>query len=1243
MATLPNIPEDLQNLPVLRNFLDALRQAMLVALDEGGGGGGGGGDIKSDGSVDFAANESMALFKLTNLGAPTSGGDATNKTYVDTQEALDLRLSGSRAMTGALNMNTNFINNVIDPTLAQDAATKNYVDTHDKYAATFIVHPTAARATHTTIEAAVAAVPVGGADIYVHEGTYAPPVTINLPIDRDVRIRGAGAIGITQITIPTTGGGGPSPLFSVAVSATAEYAFSGFKATGDNTFQQSLIKLSSAVEVSFEDVEVIDTRDIVVTSTTPEVIFTHCKITFTTFSTLASFWRGTGVGGKLVWNYVDASFNADSTEAILGSPDWTVTASYIGGPPANGIYRINVALWQGFNLDKAEVYIIGAGSRIVNLQGIDVSLRINNNRTTIANSVFIKDVTFDEFVQINGNLVDTFADVIVSGCTFDRSGAGGFSILVDNVAGPVIDSCVFRNQSSAPIFLGSGLPATKATVTSCRCESPGVPMVVEGGSDVVGIYDANFGFGASTISGTQSIVESENFRNVRTWGATGNGTTNDTTAIQAAINSLPVLGGTLFFPPGTYKITSTLTLPNKPVTIKGSGDSAIIDVTSGSFAAFTVPTGLTTFRNYAINDLKILGGADGVATPVGGPVVGATLNDTFASAPSVTGANGSFAAGSTVGFTAEGGEPTILGNPVAKSGWLEWTAPASGTATIDLSGSSFDTLLAVYTGVSVGALTLIVADDDAGAGLTSLVVFSAVIATSYKFKVDGFGGASGSVTVTMSLLAGAAATTNSIVSIQDTNAFGMVSLTRVNTESMKRAVTVTAGDTSFTNMVQITMEDCWFRPAADNTSCVIHAPNTFFGIEWKADRIRFIDADFGTKGGSIVEYASPGVYTDVEAYIVDSIFNIASDSTFGTLYMANCSIYSVAPTTLLFMYVLGSITFLGKSSLINCKASGQINFNFAEAADVVGGEYENCALVMFGTDPGGSITGAKFNYGPDFLTAIDTACQSLLIQGCQFVESAAVIGGRYINMSVSDPGAQHVIGCVFEALSAGSHAAISVSVTAGTRSAFISNCYFKQPNVPPWKEVVSTDSVISSNNFFTSTTLAPTTVGANSRMDGVQAGDARGAGSIAFGWGRLTSVYTNVGNVGSGTDDLQTYTIPANTLNISGRTIRIKAWGSTANNANAKTVTLEFGGQTVMTQALTASIVGTWRIDCEIIKTGASTQKIFAELLQLATIIQKQTATAGTQIDTAGIIVKCTGTATSNDDIVQEGLIVEIS
>ena len=64
---------------------------------------------------------------------------------------------------------------------------------------------------------------------------------------------------------------------------------------------------------------------------------------------------------------------------------------------------------------------------------------------------------------------------------------------------------------------------------------------------------------------------------VRNFGAKGNGATNDTAAIQAAINSLPSTGGTVVIPPGTYgidaiksiRLRSNVILQMTPTTILG--------------------------------------------------------------------------------------------------------------------------------------------------------------------------------------------------------------------------------------------------------------------------------------------------------------------------------------------------------------------------------------------------------------------------------------------------------------------------------------------------------------------------------------------------------------------------------------------------------------------------------------------------------------------------------------------------
>jgi hypothetical protein len=78
---------------------------------------------------------------------------------------------------------------------------------------------------------------------------------------------------------------------------------------------------------------------------------------------------------------------------------------------------------------------------------------------------------------------------------------------------------------------------------------------------------------------------------VKAWGAVGDGSANDQPAIQAAINYLIANfgGGTVFFPPGNYRITSTIMVPGSAnltgaVILEGCGQrvshiTAITDIT----------------------------------------------------------------------------------------------------------------------------------------------------------------------------------------------------------------------------------------------------------------------------------------------------------------------------------------------------------------------------------------------------------------------------------------------------------------------------------------------------------------------------------------------------------------------------------------------------------------------------------------------------------------------------------------
>src|SRR3954471_4894015 len=116
----------------------------------------------------------------------------------------------------------------------------------------------------------------------------------------------------------------------------------------------------------------------------------------------------------------------------------------------------------------------------------------------------------------------------------------------------------------------------------------------------------------------------------------------------------------------------------------------------------------------------------------------APSHDSFSSANVLLPATGS-RNGTNVDATKESGEPSHAGNLGGGSAWYKWGAPATGTATFDTVGSGFDTTLAVYTGASVDALTLVSQNDDfLGWKWTSKTGFAATAGTAYYVAVDGY-------------------------------------------------------------------------------------------------------------------------------------------------------------------------------------------------------------------------------------------------------------------------------------------------------------------------------------------------------------------------------------------------------------------------------------------------------------------------------------------------------------------------
>ena len=116
-------------------------------------------------------------------------------------------------------------------------------------------------------------------------------------------------------------------------------------------------------------------------------------------------------------------------------------------------------------------------------------------------------------------------------------------------------------------------------------------------------------------------------------------------------------------------------------------------------------------------------------------------NDNFASAETITASLPTDAYGNTSAATSETGEPSHAGVTASTSVWFKWTPSASGNVRVRTCWSDVDTVLAVYTGTGVGALTPVASNDDGGSCDTtdSSVEFNAVAGTTYRIAVDSKG------------------------------------------------------------------------------------------------------------------------------------------------------------------------------------------------------------------------------------------------------------------------------------------------------------------------------------------------------------------------------------------------------------------------------------------------------------------------------------------------------------------------
>lgn len=133
--------------------------------------------------------------------------------------------------------------------------------------------------------------------------------------------------------------------------------------------------------------------------------------------------------------------------------------------------------------------------------------------------------------------------------------------------------------------------------------------------------------------------KARDFVSVKDFGAVGDGSTDDTTAIQNAIDSLPNGGGIVLFPVGNYRITSTLTV--------GNGTASVVSTKRGvilrGMGVPNTPTGVPSLNGYTDTTGPKITWAGAASTSMvvfQGPLQGWGVQNLFLDGASITGVTG---------------------------------------------------------------------------------------------------------------------------------------------------------------------------------------------------------------------------------------------------------------------------------------------------------------------------------------------------------------------------------------------------------------------------------------------------------------------------------------------------------------------------------------------------------------------------------------------------------------------------
>ncbi len=304
------------------------------------------------------------------------------------------------------------------------------------------------------------------------------------------------------------------------------------------------------------------------------------------------YWADSELGTPPSESSIESYTQSNATGVIVLRNDWGYFYDiYLEGFETAMEFDYNVELNAGYNGQMIDLHIedckIGLQLDKINQTGLMLTDCIIN--TTGTGSVSINaPSTFTSAMVLQMNTcsigapdgvpvkLDGAGVISMAHCTFTDWSSSHKAI--EATAGTVVvDGCTFQ-VDKPDIILGSSVSSASVVGNSFLNNTPNITNQSTGDIKIDTTTCSPTWIAQAPTNpqlGTYRKPATNNFYNVKSYGAVGDGTTNDTSAFQSALNAAATAGGgTVYVPAGYYKISTHLSVGDG-VELRGCSDGPV--------------------------------------------------------------------------------------------------------------------------------------------------------------------------------------------------------------------------------------------------------------------------------------------------------------------------------------------------------------------------------------------------------------------------------------------------------------------------------------------------------------------------------------------------------------------------------------------------------------------------------------------------------------------------------------------